>query len=123
MTRLRTGGLDNVTGQHKFYNGVANDTIMGAPQLTTVEIDIGNSPLYSGSFDISGSGFNVGRTVIVNQACGPYTGKGDLPDETEMDLIGVAGYVLDSSTIRCYWTSSQPIASKIKFNYQLITQQ
>lgn len=40
-TRIRTAGLDNVTGQHKFYSGAAGDTIMGVASATPVLMDFG----------------------------------------------------------------------------------
>lgn len=126
MTRLRTAGLDNITGQHKFFSTSSVDSIMGAPQLSTVETDFGTTPLYSGSFDITGSNFIVGRTVIVTQAPGPYTGKGTLEDEAEMDMVLATAFVKDSTTITAFWfcpPKGGPMVGNVKFNYQIITQQ
>jgi len=96
-------------------------TTLKGMTLTNVEKDLGAAPLYSGTFDITGlSGLTVGANVLVMQAAGPYTGKGDQPDEAEMDQVTATGYVFDATTIRVYWTCqpySGPVAGNVKFNY------
>lgn len=107
-----------------YENGVRGDLITaagGALTLTTVENDLGALPLYSGTFDITGlSGLSAGKAVSINQAAGPYTNKGDRQDEAEMDFLVVKGYVVNATTIRCYWNTdvaSGPISGNVKFNY------
>lgn len=41
--RLRTSGLDNTTGQFKFYKGSDGDTIMGVPGSNLVLMDFGTT--------------------------------------------------------------------------------
>lgn len=120
MARIRTRGVDNTTGQDILYNGTTNDTIMGSPSIVTIEINIGTYPVFSGTFDILASNLTIGRTIIVSQACGPYTGKGTLADEAEMDIVNTVGYIFDDSTIRCYWNSATLVGGNIKFSYQVI---
>lgn len=123
-SRLRTAGLDSVTGQHKFFQGTSLDTIMGASTPTTIEVNLGSAPHHSGHFDITGlANLNISRTVVISQAPGPYTGKGTLPDEAEMDQAVVTGYILNTTTIRCYWVSAGPMKNNIKFIYQVVTSQ
>lgn len=89
-------------------------------RLKTVEVDLGATPRASGTFDITGlSGLNPGAGVIIQQAAGPYTGKGDQPDEAEMDALMVAAYAVNGSTLRCYWTAlnGQYVSGNFKFNY------
>lgn len=95
-------------------------TISSDDPFTTLEVDLGNIPHYSGSFDINVSGATVGSPVIISQAVGPYTGKGTREDEAEMGLINASGFVLDSSTIRVYWSCGRYniVRDKIKFNYK-----
>lgn len=119
MSRLRTAGLDNITGQHQFYLG--GDTVMGSPSLVIVEVNLGTQPIFSGTFDITVTGLTIGRTIIIDQACGPYTGKGTLADEAEMDTVIVTGYIFSSTIIRCYWNSPTLVGGNIKFSYQVIT--
>jgi hypothetical protein len=88
--------------------------------MTVVEKDLGAAPLYSGSFTITGAGLTIGKPVLIQQAAGPYTGKGDRADEAEMDLVAVTAYVLDATTIQAYWTAQPfngPVAGNIKFQY------
>lgn len=93
----------------------------GSFSLTTVEKDLGSIPRYSGTFDITGlSGLTPDAPVLIVQAAGPYTGKGDRQDEAEMDLATATGYVVDANTIRVYWTCASgngPLAGNVKFNY------
>jgi len=93
----------------------------GGLTLTVVEKDLGALPLYGGSFDITGlSGLTPGKPVLIQQAAGPYTGKGDRQDEAEMDQAAATGYVVDANTIRSYWTtpaSNGPLAGNVKFQY------
>ena len=90
----------------------------GALSLTEVEKDLGSAPVTSGSFQITGlSGLTAGRHVLIRQALGPYTGKGTLADEYEMDTVQVAGKVTDATTIQCYWTTDSKVRGNFKFAY------
>jgi hypothetical protein len=86
--------------------------------LTEVEVDLGSSLQTSGNFVISGlSGLNTGDPVLVRQAVGPYTNKGTLADEFEMDTVNVAGKVASASTIQCYWSTDSVVRGNFKFLY------
>ena len=85
--------------------------------FTTTEINMGNYPRRSGSFTISGTGLVTGKPVLISQAAGPYTGKGTLADEAEMDQLLVTASVTNSTTITAYWTSNYDVRGNIKFNY------
>lgn len=89
----------------------------GSFTLTTTEINLGSTSRRSGSFTISGTSLTAGKPVYIQQAAAAYTGKGDLPDEAEMDAVNVTGYVLDSSTIKCFWNSQYDVIGNVKFNY------
>lgn len=108
-------------------DAVGSDQPLRAGQgshLTTIENDMGSLALYSGSFDLSGSNLIIGRPVNVRQAVGPYTNKGTLADECEMDMILSTGYVLNPSTIRVFWNCSPkggPVKGNMKFNYYVST--
>jgi hypothetical protein len=54
-----------------------------------VEVDLGSSPIFSGSFVITDSSFTPTSRVLVWQAPGPYTGKGTLADEAAMAPVVV----------------------------------
>ena len=85
--------------------------------LILVEVDLGTVPRKSGSFTIISSGLTIGKQVLVQQATGPYSGKGTLNDESEMDFIGVNGVVINSTTIKCFWNSRTFVKGNFKFNY------
>ena len=92
------------------------------PQMTVVEKNLGN-PANSGSFTISGlSGLTVGRPVLVHEAVGPYTGKGDMQDEAEMDQVIVAGIVTAADTIKCWWhvLGGFIVTGNFKFQYLVV---
>lgn len=84
--------------------------------LTVVEVDLGAGGL-GGSFSIAGTGLTVGKPVMVQQAAGPYTGKGDRADEAEMDQVHVTGVVESTTLIRCYWTCQQRVIGNLLFQY------
>lgn len=84
------------------------------------EVNISAVPKRTGHFDITGqTGLTVSTPVIVRMAAGPYTGKGALADEAEMDHIMCAGLVLNSTTIRVYWVATGPVIGNFKFHYRL----
>lgn len=87
--------------------------------LTTVEVNVGSVPKSGGTFTIAGAALTVGKPVLINQAVGPYTGKGTLADEAEMDQVNVAASVTDAATITAYWSSARRVKGNFKFNYQV----
>lgn len=87
--------------------------------LATVEVNVGSVPKTGGHFTIAGSGLTVDRPVLINQAVGPYTGKGTLADEAEMDQVNVTASVTDAATITAYWSSARRVKGNFKFNYQV----
>lgn len=87
--------------------------------MSLIDVDLGTSA-HSGRFTIAGSGFDAGKRVVINPAPGPYTGKGSMTDEAEMDAITVIGSVLDSSTIECFWHAIPgPVRGHFNFQYRL----
>jgi hypothetical protein len=85
--------------------------------LTTVEVNLGSIPRNSGNFLITGVTTTTGKAVMIQQANGPYTGKGTLDDEAEMDSVIVSGKATNSSTIKCIWKSDTRVKGNFKFNY------
>jgi hypothetical protein len=104
------------------YNGSAwvqvyPDSGTTVTTVTTVEVDLG-SMAKSGRFDITGlSGLTPGAQIVMQQAAGPYTGKGTLADESQMDAITVTAYAFSATVIRAYWTSRTWVHGNFKFNY------
>lgn len=84
----------------------------------TAEVNLGSTPRQGGSFDLQSAFIlNTGTPALVAQAAGPYTNKGTLPDEAEMDFIGCTAYVLNTGAIRAYWNSNTFVIGNFKFNY------
>jgi hypothetical protein len=59
----------------------------GGGSLTTVEVNLGATAKTGGSFTITDATISPTSKVLIVQAPGPYTGKGTLADEAEMDPI------------------------------------
>lgn len=89
----------------------------GGSTLTTVEVNLGSTPKCSGKFTISGTALTVGKPVVITKAVGPYTGKGTLADEAEMDLMSISAQVASTTQITAYWHSTSPVRGNVKFNY------
>jgi hypothetical protein len=125
---LDTSYLDDVAisspagGQVLTYNSGTskwtNQTAAGgAPAVTTVEVNLGSVPKRAGRFTIAGAGMTVGKAVMIQQASGPYTGKGTRADEAEMDQVNVAAKVTSATVIEAFWHAPGPVARSVKFNY------
>lgn len=90
-----------------------------AAPMSIADIDVGNTA-DSGRFVISGAGFDPAKRLVINVNAGPYTGKGSLADEAEMDAITVNGHVLDSTTLECFWHAIPgPVRGHFTFQYRL----
>lgn len=61
----------------------------GGGSATTVEVDIGATPKFTGKFTITDAGISATSKVLCWQAPGPYTGKGTRADEAEMQPVQV----------------------------------
>ena len=90
----------------------------GSTSYTTVEVDLGSTPVTEGVFSITTTGLTADKQVLIYQANGPYTGKGTLADEALMDqiLIKVA-YTTSTTNIDVYWYSLTAVKGNFKFNY------
>jgi len=88
-------------------------------KLLTAEANLGSRPMRSGRFTIAGSGMTVGKPVLIQQAVGPYTGKGTLADECE-DMVVVTASVTSPTVITAYWRAvATPLRGNVKFNYMV----
>lgn len=92
--------------------------------LTVAEVSLGATPLAkrSGHVQITGlAGLTPGKAVLIQQAAGPYTGKGTRADEAEMDLVEATAKVLNANTIDIYWNSRYRVRGNFKFQYAVST--
>jgi hypothetical protein len=93
---------------------------MGSTTFATVEINLGNVAIDGGEFVITGTGFTIGRPVLIVQASGPYTGKGDMMDEAA-DQCTCTGIVISVTEIKVFWKAIEsPLVGNIKFNYSIL---
>lgn len=88
--------------------------------IRQTEVDLGSVPVSSGSFTITDADITATGRVNVQQAGGPYTGKGTLGDEAEMDSLDVAATPA-TGTAKAYWNSRTAVRGNFKFNYQVTT--
>lgn len=116
---------------HKFTSAYADDvdTTLVRPSnwndqhamsLDQAEISLVAAPdaRRSGHAQITGlAGLTAGKQVLIEQAPGPYTGKGTRTDEAEMDAISATAVVLNAGTIDVYWNSQYRVRGNYKFNY------
>jgi len=85
---------------------------------TVLDVDFGSVPRSSGSVAAILENSSVGDTVLASVLAGPYTGKGTLADEFEMDNISVAAQVETAGSVTIYWTSS----TKVKGHFSIEVQ-
>ena len=85
--------------------------------FTAFTQDLGASDR-SGTFDLTGlSGLTADKPVQVFQTAAAIASKGNARDEPEMDQIQVTGYVVDTTTIRCYWNAPSVVVGTYAFAY------
>jgi hypothetical protein len=82
-----------------------------------IDIDLGATPRTSGTFTF---GAPAPGRIIVQQAAGPYRGKGTLADEAEMDSVIVSTGLDNSRTVRCFWRSSGAVVGFFRFNWMVV---
>ncbi len=91
----------------------------GAAALASAEVDLG-PPARSGRFVVGGlAGLTPGSRVRFEQAIGPYTGKGTLADEYELDSVTASGTVTSETEIAAIWTSAGPVRGNFRFLYDI----
>jgi hypothetical protein len=118
LRTLGSGAQQAAAGNH--IHAEADVTNLVTDLAAKVECNLATIPATrrSGHIQITGlSGLTAGKPVLVQQAQGPYTGKGTRADEADMDAILVNGQVLNATTIDLFWSSRTQVHGKFKFNY------
>lgn len=59
----------------------------GTFAITTIEQNLGSVPAVRGTFIVSNGAVTPASKIVISQAPGPYTGKGTLADESDMDVL------------------------------------
>lgn len=109
-----------VSGSDAELNSVSGDGsgLYNVPSnIAEIEINFGNTPAKMGNFVITGSNFTPNTPIIINQSVGPYTNKGSMMDEFQMDSINISGKCISDTFIKCYWKSNTFVKGNFKFNY------
>jgi hypothetical protein len=111
--------ISGVTAELPVGDTVSGGTGPAAPALVllTTEIDLGSTPTTSGTFTIAGTGMTVGKSVRIFQSVGPYTGKGTMSDEAEMDALSVVASVTSPTIITAFWRCATRVSGNFKFDY------
>ncbi len=89
-------------------------------EIRTVEEYLGED-VRSGHFTIDDADIASGDLIMIQQAPGPYTNKGTLADEAEMDSIEVRAMCDRDGFATAYWTSTGAVRGNFKFNYRIHT--
>lgn len=63
------------------------DAHSGGMVVTTIEVDLGRTPLSRGTFTVTDAGVTSTTKIMIWQAMTSLTGKGSLADENEMDTL------------------------------------
>lgn len=87
-----------------------NATGGGSVSATTVEVDLGATPVTRGKFTITDAGISATSKVLVWQAPGPYTGKGTLADEAELAPIRILSVSPATGTAEVRWESKSHVS-------------
>jgi len=120
LTSLLSGKQDTlVSGTNiKTING---SSVLGSGNLvisgsgataTTVEQNLGATPVWRGKFTITDAAISATSKVQCWQAPGPYTGKGTLADEAEMQPVQVISVAPATGTAVVYWQTPPMVALK-----------
>jgi len=89
----------------------------GSASFTDFTKDLGVSNS-AGNFTITGlSGLTAEKRVMVMQTPAQIASKGNARDEVEMDQIQVTGYVVNATTIQCYWRAPNVVVGTYAFAY------
>lgn len=84
------GDVQEITlGTNLSMAGTTLNAAGGGGSATTVEVDIGATAVFRGKFTITDAAITGTSKVLCWQAPGPYTGKGTLADEAEMQPVSV----------------------------------
>jgi hypothetical protein len=97
--------------------GSGNLVISGSgATATTVEQDLGATPKWRGKFTITDAAISATSKVQCWQAPGPYTGKGTLADEAEMQPVQVIAVAPATGSAVVYWQTPPMVAMERQYS-------
>lgn len=83
----------------------------GGGSISQVESNLGSTPTWRGKFTLTDATISAASKVVIWQAPGPYTNKGTLADEAEMDqLIAIAEAQSGQAIVR--WRTATMLSFK-----------
>lgn len=85
----------------------------GGFSATTVEVNLGSSPVFRGKFTITDAGISATSKVLCWQAPGPYTGKGTRADEAEAQPVEIISVEPASGSATVYWQTPPMTGYKV----------
>jgi hypothetical protein len=87
----------------------------GGGSATTIEQNLGATPIFSGKFTITDAAISGTSKILAWQAPGPYTGKGTRADEVELSPIQVLAVEPGAGQATLYW-QTPPIIGGIQLS-------
>jgi hypothetical protein len=82
-----------------------------AGSVTTVEVNMGSTPVDQGRFTIVNGAITAASRLLVWKAPGPYTGRGTRADESTMDALTVVSVLPATGNAVVYWQSVEGTSS------------
>lgn len=107
-----------VSGNLAVFDGTTGKLIAdGGPvptgaTATEIEQDLGATAATAGRFSFADAAVSATSKIIMWQAPGPYTGKGTLADEAEMQPVLVSSAVPGSGTVTVLWRTPEIVVSR-----------
>jgi hypothetical protein len=86
----------------------------GALGTTTVEVDLGATPRFTGRFTITDAAITATSKVLCWQSPGPYTGKGTRADEAAMQPVSVISVEPASGTAVVQWQTPPSYTQRLE---------
>ena len=87
----------------------------GGGSATTIEVDLGSTPVFRGTFTITDAAISAASKVLAWQAPGPYTGKGSRADEAEMAPVQIIAVEPGAGSAIVYW-QTPPLAGAVPYS-------
>lgn len=88
----------------------------GGGSATTVEVNLGTTPVFAGKFTITDAAIGATSKVLCWQAPGPYTNKGTRADEAEMQPVQVIAVEPAAGSAVVKWQTPPLLAARRETN-------
>lgn len=84
----------------------------GGGSATVVEVNVGSTPVAAGRFSITDAAIGASSKIFIQQAPGPYTGKGTRADEADMDPLWCVAYPNGAGQAIAHWRTLQGMSPR-----------